>query len=123
MEYKYEVPQELLHWADGIGCAVTICDKEGKILYMNDRSRETFARHGDIIGHDLFSYHPEHAQKQIRHMLDTGDTNAYSITKNGRKMIIYQTPWRDTNGEVAGLVEISIQLPVDMPHCDRDAKN
>lgn len=118
---KYEVPSELLHWADEIGCAVTICDCDGKILYMNDRSRQTFARHGDIIGHDLFSYHPERAQEMIRHMLATGETNAYSITKNGQKKIIYQTPWR-RDGEIAGLVELSIPLPPDMPHYDRDAQ-
>lgn len=118
---NYDVPAELLHWADGIQCAVTICDNEGKILYMNDKSRETFARHGDIIGHDLYSYHPEHAQRQIRHMLATGETNAYTITKNGRKKIIYQTPWT-RDGQIAGLVEISISLPVDMPHYDRDNK-
>lgn len=121
MNATYDVPQELLRWADDIGCAVTICDSEGRILYMNNRSRETFARHGDIIGHDLFAYHPEHAQKQIRHMLDTGETNAYSITKNGRKKIIYQTPWRK-DGEVAGLVEISIPLPENMKHFDRDSQ-
>ena len=116
---NYEVPAELLHWADGIDCAVTICDNEGKILYMNDRSRLTFARHGDIIGHDLFGYHPEKAQAQIRHMLATGETNAYYVTKNGVKKLIYQTPWR-REGEIAGLVEISIPRPADMPHYDRD---
>ncbi|MBD5204051.1 MAG: PAS domain-containing protein [Bacteroidales bacterium] len=110
---------ELLHWADGIQCAVTICDEAGKILYMNDMSRETFARHGDIIGHDLYSYHPQRAQEQIRHMLATGETNAYTITKNGHKKIIYQTPWKK-DGKIAGLVEISIPLPADMAHYDRD---
>ena len=53
-------------WARGLDMAVTICDREGKILYMNQRSRETFAKHGDIIGHSLFEYHPEHAAAKIR---------------------------------------------------------
>ena len=102
-------------WARAVGCAVTVCDADGTILYMNDLSRETFARHGDIIGHNLYDYHPERAQKMIRHMLSTGETNAYTILKNGRKKLIYQTPWR-RDGEIAGLVEISIPLPEDMPH-------
>ncbi len=110
-----EIPQELLHWADEIGCAVTICDKEAKILYMNEKSRETFAKHGDIIGHDLLGYHPPKAVEQIRHMLKTGETNTYRITKNGRDKIIYQTPWKK-DGEIMGLVELSIQLPEEMPH-------
>ena len=109
------LPKELLHWADDIGCAVTICDKEARILYMNEKSRETFARHGDIIGHDLLGYHPPKAVEQIHHMLATGETNTYRITKNGRDKIIYQTPWRK-DGEIMGLVEISIQLPEEMPH-------
>ncbi len=105
-------------WAWGMECAVTVCDREGKILYMNERSRETFARHGDIIGHDLFSYHPPRAQEMIRHMLATGDTNAYTISKQGRRKLIFQTPWRK-EGEIAGLVELSIVLPEGMPHYDR----
>lgn len=118
---NYNVPESLLHWADEIGCAVTICDADLKIVYMNDRSRDTFARHGDIIGHDLLQYHPEHACRQIRHMLETGETNAYSITKNGQSKLIFQTPWRK-DGKIAGLVELSIPLPANMPHYDRDKK-
>lgn len=110
-----EVPADLLHWADEIDAAVTICDADAKILYMNDRSRQTFARHGDIIGHDLLSYHPEKARKQILHMLATGENNAYTIEKNGLRKLIYQTPWR-RDGKVAGLVELSIVLPDGMPH-------
>ena len=110
-----QIPDELLHWADEIEAAVTICDKNAKILYMNEKSRETFARHGDIIGHDLLQYHPPKAVEQIKHMLSTGETNTYKITKNGREKIIHQTPWRQ-NGEIMGLVEFSIVLPEDMPH-------
>lgn len=105
-------------WADDIACAVTICDADCKIFYMNSRSRETFARHGNIIGHDLMQYHPPKAQQLIRHMLATGDTNTYSISKNGVRKIIHQTPWK-RDGKIAGLVEFSIILPPDMPHYDR----
>lgn len=111
----YEVPAELLHWADSIDCAVTICDAEYKIIYMNDRSRATFARHRDIIGNDLLACHPPHAVETIKRLMAEGTTNAYTIEKNGQKKLIYQTPWR-RDGKVAGLVEISIVLPPDMPH-------
>ncbi len=30
--------------------------------------------------------------------------------------MIYQTPWRDAAGNIAGLVEISMVIPADMPH-------
>lgn len=68
-------------WAEQVGCAVTICDADCRILFMNEHSRQTFARHGDIIGHDLMQYHPAHAQAKIREMLSTGSTNAYTIEK------------------------------------------
>ena len=35
-------------WSDEMNCAVTVCDTEGIILYMNEKARQTFARHGDL---------------------------------------------------------------------------
>lgn len=52
-------------------------------------------------------------------MLATGNTHCYTITKKGRKKLVYQTPWKQ-DGEVAGLVEISFYLPETMVHYDRD---
>ena len=39
-----------------VNLAVTICDKEGKILEMNDKSRKTFLKPGqeDLIGKNLW---------------------------------------------------------------------
>ena len=36
-------------WADGMNCAVTVCDTEGVILYMNEKARATYIRHGNLI--------------------------------------------------------------------------
>ena len=30
-------------WAEELNCAVTVCDSDGIILYMNKKSRETFS--------------------------------------------------------------------------------
>ena len=47
--------------------------------------------------------------------MDGHRTNAYTIEKKGRKKFIYQAPWfRD--GRYAGFVEISMEIPFDMPH-------
>lgn len=112
----YDVPDSLLHWADEMPYAVTICDSGLRIVYMNDRSRQTFSRHGDIIGHDLLQYHPPHAVETIKKLL-SGEipSNAYTIEKNGQRKLIYQAPWR-LGGEIAGLVELSLVLPPGMPH-------
>ena len=48
-------------------------------------------------------------------MLATGESNAYTISKNGQRKVIYQTPWR-RDGKIDGMVEISMVVPEDMPH-------
>lgn len=104
-------------WAEQIGCAVTICDADCNIIYMNARSRATFEKDDkSLIGANLMECHPPHAQEKIRHLLQSGETNAYTILKNGIKKLIYQTPWHNAEGKIAGLVEFSIPLPDDMPH-------
>lgn len=114
--------EELMHWADEVGYAVTIADKDCRIIYMNKRSRETFCKNGeDLIGKNLMDCHPEHAKTIIRRLLSEGGTNAYTITKNGVNKLIFQSVWR-LDGEIAGLVETSMVLPADMKHFDRDAK-
>lgn len=102
-------------WAEEINAAVTVCDAEGVILFMNKRSRETFSRHGDLIGKNLFGCHSAASQEKIRHMLATGESNSYTISKEGQRKMIYQTPWR-INGKIAGMVEISMVIPEEMPH-------
>ena len=52
-------------WADGMDCAVTVCDTGGTILYMNDKARTTFARHGDMVGKNLFDCHGERSREII----------------------------------------------------------
>ena len=47
--------------------------------------------------------------------LETGGVNAYTIEKNGVRKMIYQTAWKQ-DGVVGGLVEISMEIPGEMPH-------
>ena len=103
------------NWAEQTNCAITVCDKEGVIIYMNEKSRETFAKHGDLIGKNLFDCHSPSSVAKIRHMLASGESNSYTISKAGQRMMIYQTPWRK-DGEIAGMVEISMVIPEEMPH-------
>ena len=102
-------------WAKEMNCAVTVCDAEGVILYMNDKAKETFASHGDLIGKSLIPCHSERSRGIIADLLATGGSNAYTIQKNGVRKMIYQTAWK-VDGVVAGLGEISMVIPSDMPH-------
>ena len=106
-------------WAKEMKCAVTVCDTEGIILYMNDKAKATFAKHGDLIGKCLFECHNLDSLKKIHEMLDTGTTNSYTIEKHGVRKMIFQTPWFK-NGIVAGMVEISMEIPATMPHHVRE---
>lgn len=75
----------------------------------------TFAKHGDLIGRNLFDCHNERSRETIRRMLASGGTNAYTIEKQGVRKMIYQTAWKE-RGEIRGLVEISMELPAEIPH-------
>lgn len=104
------------NWAEDMNCAVTVCDKSGIIIFMNQKSRDTFCKNGEsMVGHSMIPCHNEHSQAKIREMLEQGTSNCYTIEKNGVKKMIYQTPWRE-NGVVMGLVEISMVIPEEMPH-------
>ena len=98
-----------------MNCAVTVCDAEGNILYMNDKAKLTYAKHGDLIGKNLMGCHSERSKEIIRRLLETGGQNAYTISKQGVRKMIYQTAWKE-NGMVKGLVEISMEIPEEMPH-------
>lgn len=102
-------------WANEMNCAVTVCDKDCNIIFMNEKSKQTFAKHGDIIGRNLKEFHPARAWAIIQELLKTGGTNSYTISKNGQKKMIYQTAWFEEE-KVAGLVEISMVIPEEMPH-------
>lgn len=107
-------------WAKELPMAVTITDKNGIIIYMNDKSIETFTNYGGdkIIGTELNTWHNPHSVEIISAMINENKTNSYTISKNGVKKLIHQTPYYE-NGEYAGLVEFSIVLPEEMPHFDR----
>jgi len=108
-------------WIKEFPSAVTVCDAEGIILEMNDKSAETFEMDGglNLIGKNLIDCHPEPSKSKLLEMLKTQTKNIYTIEKNGKKKMIYQTPWYE-NGKYSGFVEISIDIPFDMPHFIRD---
>ncbi|MGE5382646.1 MAG: PAS domain-containing protein [Omnitrophica WOR_2 bacterium] len=104
-------------WLNSLPIAITVTDKSGKIIEMNDQSAIVFSKQGgyDLIGKDLSDCHNPHSQEVITRMMESNVTNAYTIEKEGKRKLIYQTPWY-INNEVAGLVEISIVIPNEMPH-------
>ena len=102
---------------DEIPTAVTVCDTDGIILYMNDKSISTFKKNGgaDLVGKSLFDCHPGASKEKLRSLLESRKTNTYTIEKNGVHKMIYQTPWFE-NGIFRGLIEFSFEIPTEMPH-------
>ncbi len=103
-------------WADEFPGAITVCDERGVIVEMNDRAAATFQADGGraLIGADLRACHPEGARAKLDALLAERRPNVYTIRKNGVRKLIYQSPWyRD--GRFAGLVELSVQIPDDVP--------
>ncbi len=104
-------------WMNGMDVAVTVCDRQGVIVYMNDKSVRTFAADGGkaLLGKNLMACHPEPARRKILDIMATGISNSYTIEKNGVKKLIHQVPWHE-NGTLAGLVEFSLVIPLALPH-------
>ena len=106
----------------GLPVAVTVCDLAGIILFMNDKAATVFAGDGGkkLIGTNVLDCHPEPSRSKLAGMLLSGERNTYTIEKAGVKKLIYQTPWFDEAGTVAGIVELSLELPLEMPHFVRE---
>ena len=106
------IPEEY-DWSESLDCAVTLCDREGTVLYQNARSRQV---NGDVRGRSMLPCHSERSRGIIARLLETGGKNVYTIEKRGVRKLIYQTVWRDESGAVRGLVEFSMEIPAEMPH-------
>ncbi|HEX7411561.1 MAG TPA: diguanylate cyclase [Bacteroidales bacterium] len=97
--------------------AITVCDKDGKIIVMNDKSIKTFEKYGGqkLIGQSLFGCHPGESGVKLASLLSSGEVNCYTIEKAGIHKMIYQSPWFE-NGSYMGFVELSLQIPSEVPH-------
>ena len=106
-----------MDWAMQFPGAVTVCDSDLTIIYMNEKAMSNFSVDGgeSLLGKNLVDCHQARSMEIMQRILDTGEPNAYTIEKAGKKKMIYQAPWRK-DGIIAGLVEVSMEVPFDMPH-------
>ena len=70
-------------WSDEVEGAVTVCDLNGIITYMNESSKKQFAKYGgeSLIGQNLLDCHPEPSRSKLAEMLKTPTTNCYISEK------------------------------------------
>ena len=104
-------------WITEFPGAITVCDGEGVILAMNDRSAAVNAAAGGraLIGSNLLACHPEPSRSRLVQLLAERKATVYTIEKQGVKKLIFQAPWYEA-GQYAGFVELSLEIPFEMPH-------
>lgn len=113
---------DMHRWVKEFAGAVTVCDPEGIILEMNDRSAGMFREQGgrELVGSNLLDCHPEPVRTKLQQIMEEKRTNVYTTEKNGIRKLIYQAPWY-SDGKYGGFVEIVLELPFVMPHFIRGA--
>ena len=109
-----------IDWSNNFNAAITICDKTGTIVEMNKKAIKTFESDGGekLLGTNIFDCHSEPSKTILKELIQNKKTNVYTIEKNGVKKLIYQSPIFE-NGEYNGIVELSLEIPFDMPHFKR----
>ena len=106
-----------MNWLKEFPAAVTVCDKDGILLEMNDKAAKTFESDGGyaLIGKNMLDCHPGLSRQKTERLLAAREKNVYTIEKKGVKKLIYQSPWFE-DGQYAGFVEISLEIPFEMLH-------
>jgi hypothetical protein len=91
------------------------------VIYANEKAERTFVSPGEppVAGRDLMACHNDNSKKIIRDIMEKKMNHVYTIEKKGRKKLIFQTPWV-VDGELKGLVELSLEIPFEMPHFVRE---
>jgi hypothetical protein len=106
-----------LNWIKEFSVSATVSDPDGVILAMNDKAAESHAEDGgySLIGTNMLACHPEPARSKTAKLLESQEKNIYTIEKNGVKKLVYQSPWYK-DGQYAGIVELVLEIPFEMPH-------
>jgi transcriptional regulator with PAS, ATPase and Fis domain len=104
-------------WVKEFPVAITVCNSDGIITDMNEKAADVFKDDGGfgLIGKNLLDCHSDASNKKIKQIMNEQKPNVYTIEKLGKKKMIYQSPWFE-NGEMKGLVELSIEIPFEMPN-------
>ena len=110
-------------WVEQFSGSITVCDTSGIILEMNPRAAEAFGAEDGraLIGRNVLDCHPEPARAKLQQLMETRRSNVYTIEKRGVKKLIYQAPWYK-DGQYAGFIELSLEIPPTMPHFVRDTQ-
>ena len=80
-------------WTKEFPGAITVCDTEGRITFMNDRSKEispTAERRSSVKTSCIAT--PSPPWTKLAGQLASGRPNVYTIEKRGKKKLIFRLP-------------------------------
>jgi transcriptional regulator with PAS, ATPase and Fis domain len=119
--YNLQCEGKMNEWMEGLDAAITVADRGYEITYMNPKAIATLEKYGGekLLGKSLLDCHNERSKAIIKKIMETGEPHTYTIQKGGIKKMIHQTPWKK-DGKIEGVVEISIEIPWEMEHFNRD---
>lgn len=106
-----------LDWIKEFPTPITVCDANGVVLAMNDLAARNYEKDGGygLIGRSMLDCHPDPARGKAEALLAARQKNVYTVEKNGIRKLIFQSPWYH-EGRYAGFVQISMEIPWEMPH-------
>ena len=108
-------------WVKELPVAITVCDREGTVIEMNEASATNYESAGgfNLIGKNIKDCHPAKTREILDTIFANGTPHMYSTGKNGIRRLICELPWYN-GGEFSGFVEIAVVLPDVIPHYQRD---
>lgn len=114
---------EKVNWSKYFPASITVTDANGTIIEMNDASINSYTKDGGaaLIGTNAIDCHKEPTLSKVKKLYAEHGLNVYTITKHGKKKLVYQASYF-VEGKFSGIVEMSLPLPEEMPHFDRDKK-
>jgi len=121
--HAWRAIMEKVNWSKYFPASITVTDANGTIIEMNDASINSYIKDGGaaLIGTNAIDCHKEPTLSKIKKLYADHELNVYTITKNGKKKLVYQASYF-IEGKFSGIVEMSLPLPEEIPHFDRDKK-
>lgn len=113
-----------LSWTDDFPAAITICDVQGTILYMNRQAAQLFESSGGaaLIGSNVLDCHPQRARGVVLSLLAAGQSATFTVEEGKARRVVYDAPWY-SDGRYCGLVELSFALPHEMKNFVRSEQD
>lgn len=108
-------------WFKEFPGAIMVSSADGTITGMNDACAANYASSGgyDLLGEDAIACHKGPSLDKVKELYESQSLNVYTIQKNGKRKFIYQSPYF-VDGKFAGLIEMSLPIPDEIPHHNRD---